>query len=102
MYQFIFKENKNLMYVPAKSFPNDILNAHQELHSLVLDKLNRDYFGISFPDKTGKIQYKAAVTENFVGEGELLGLKNYLLKKGIYNYITIPNDNIPAIDKAFK
>lgn len=92
------------MYVSTKSFPNYILKAHQELHSVVLDKLNRDYFGISFLDKTGKIQYKAAVTENFEGQGESLGLKNYLLKKGIYNYITIPNykDDIPAIEKAFK
>ncbi len=104
MYQFIFKESKSLMYVSAQSFPDDILKAHQELHSIVIEKTNRDYFGISFPDETGEIQYKAAVTENFEGEGVLLGLKNYLLRKGIYNYITIPNykDDIPSIEKAFK
>ena len=104
MEQFLFKEDLKLMYVAAQSFPEDILGAHQRLHSIVKNKENRNYFGISFPDRTGKIQYKAAVTENFEGEGNLLGLKNYLLKKGYYNYITIPNykNDIPAIENAFK
>lgn len=104
MYQFNFNENKRLMYVSAKSFPEDIFQAHQLLHSIVIEKENRDYYGISFPDKTGKIQYRAAVTENFKGESAILGLNNYLLKKGKYNYITIPQskDEISEIEKAFK
>jgi hypothetical protein len=104
MYQLNFRENKMLMYISAISFPDDILNAHQELHTMVTEKKGRDYFGISFSDSSGKIQYKAAVTQNYDGEAAALGLKTYLLKKGIYNYITVPNykDDIVAIEKAFK
>lgn len=104
MKRYIFKEDLNLMYVAAQSFPDDILNAHQILYSLVKDRKNREYFGISFPDEFGKIQYKAAVTENFKEEGFSLGLKTYRLKKGTYNYITIPDykNDILTIQNAFK
>ncbi|MEH6764973.1 MAG: hypothetical protein V7655_10780 [Aequorivita antarctica] len=104
MYQLAFMDDKKLMYVSAVSFPEDILNAHQELYTILSNKKGRDYYGISFADSKGKIQYKAATSLHFEDEAASLGLKTYLLKKGIYKYITIPTykDDIAAIERAFK
>ncbi|MDN3724236.1 hypothetical protein QRD02_07565 [Aequorivita sp. SDUM287046] len=103
MQQFNFKEGKNLMYVAARAFPDDIFLAHQELHSLVRVKTNREYFGIAFADKNGKIQYKAAVTEIFKGEAAVLGMETCLLKKGNYPSISIPSTNtdVSEAEKSF-
>ena len=102
MKMHILKEDLSLMFIAAQSFPGDIFNTHQKLLSLVTDKKNRQFFGISFFDKTQKIQYIAAVTENFKGEGMLLGLETFLLKKGDFNYINIPGNRNDFSENAFK
>ena len=53
--------------MPAKSFPEGILEAHQTLHALVPYSQNRKYFGISRPEN-GNIVYKAAAEELIEGE----------------------------------
>lgn len=104
MNQLVFTKDVCLMYISAESFPDDVFLVHEKLNSIVKNKENREFFGFSFPDKNGKIHYKAAVTETFKQEGLQLGLKTYLLKKGNYNYITIPEckNNISEIENAFK
>lgn len=92
MKQHIFKEDLNVMYVPAETFPDDVFVAHQKLRAIIQCKENREFYGISIQDRNGRIQYKAAVSENFKGEGISFELETYRFKKGSYNYITIPDD----------
>ena len=102
MEQHIFKDDVGLMLIAAQSFPKDIFNAHEELLSWVTYKKEREFFGLSFPDKYGKIQYMAAATEYFEGEGMLLGLETFRLKKGNYHYITIPLYKNEISENIFK
>jgi hypothetical protein len=104
MQQLRVPENKLLMYVQAESSRVDILKAHQELHNLVTQKKGRNYFGITFPDRSGKIHFQAGVTQNFEGEADALGLKTYILKKGVYHFIAIPDveENTETMESAFK
>ncbi len=104
MKQHIFKEDLNVMYVPAETFPDDVFLAHQKLHAIVQNKENREFYGISIQDTNGKIQYKAAVSERFKGEGFSFELETCQLKKGSYNYITIADDknDISVDGNAFK
>ncbi len=91
MKEIIFKEDLQIMYISAHSFPNDIFKVHQELHSSIVNKDGRYYFGISFADGTGKIQYNCAATEMFEGEGASLNIKTAFLKKGVYHFISFPD-----------
>lgn len=104
MEKYTLDKDITLFYVTAVSFPGGVLAAHQQLHALIPFSTQRKYFGISFPDATGTIIYKAAAEELIEGEGKEKGLETFLLKKGEYNSILIHNymDDIPAIGKAFK
>lgn len=97
-----FDEDVIVMYVNAASFPDDVLAAHQKLHSILSFSADRRYFGLSRPEN-GNIQYKAGAGVLQHGEAEKYGLQTVTLKKGHYRFITI-NDymkDIPAIQKAF-
>jgi len=72
-----------VFYVPATSFPEGIMAAHQQLHALVPFSTGRRYFGISRPED-GKIRYKAAAEELEPGEAEKFHCKKLVLKKGRY------------------
>jgi predicted transcriptional regulator YdeE len=92
-----------VFYVPAKSFPDGIMEAHQKLHSIVPFSTSRRYFGISRPEN-GVIIYKAATEEVNPGEAEKYNLDTIALKKGKYISVTI-NDymkDIQSIERAFK
>lgn len=106
MEKYHLPEDISAMYITASSFPDGVLAAHQQLHSLVprSESDNRKYFGISFPNHEGTIIYKAAAEELNDGEAESLGLETYLIKKGEYISIDISDfmNNIPSIGKAFE
>ena len=72
------------MYVPAVSFPEGILSAFEKLESKLPPDDDRIRFGISWPDKSGKIQYKAAAEEKYKGEGKKYELDTFTIKKGMY------------------
>ncbi|MBA3829476.1 MAG: transcriptional regulator [Taibaiella sp.] len=93
-----------VLYVTATSFPDGVMEAYQKLHALLPGTKNRNFFGISYPDKEGKIMYKAAVEEIFVGEAELLGCETFIIRKGTYISELIPHfaDNMASIGTAFK
>lgn len=93
----------NVICMKAKRFPEDVLNAHKQLHSLIEDK-KRMFFGISNPDKRGAINYKAGAEEKYSGEAQLLNCDVYVIKKGIYNCIEIRDyhKNVAAIGEAFR
>lgn len=89
--------------IAAESFPDKVLEAHQQLHQLVPYSQQRNYFGISRPEK-GRIIYKAAADELEQGDLSKHGLEKFTIPKGKYISITIQNfmENIPAIGQAFE
>ena len=103
MEKYILKENINLIYVTAKSFPDGVMEAFENLGKKVDTKNGRSLFGISFPGRDGKIIYKAGANELSEGEAEKLGCESFTVKKGTYNSIFISDfmNNISAVGKAF-
>jgi predicted transcriptional regulator YdeE len=92
-----------VLYSTAKSFPEGIMDAFNELQSKVPASKNRIYYGISRPEN-GHITYKAAVEELYNGEAEKLGFDKMVIKKGLYSCSTIKDfmKNTPEIGKAFQ
>jgi hypothetical protein len=91
-----------VFYITAKSFPDDALAAHQQLHQLIPYSTDRKYFGVSRPEN-GKIVYRAAAEEKYPGEGKKLNCDTLVLKKGQYISLTITDyaKDISAIQRAF-
>ena len=102
MERFTLDENIKVFCVPAKSFPEGVLEAHQKLHGMVPYSQNRRYFGISRPEDD-KIAYKAAAEELIDGELKQHGLDEFNIGAGEYICIVIKDymQNIPAIGEAF-
>lgn len=92
-----------VFYVEATSFPEGVLDAHQDLHEHVPFSEDRCYFGISRLEK-GTIKYKAAAEELYAGEGAEFGFKTIDLKKGEYvcRIVSDFREKIPEIGSAFQ
>jgi len=76
-----------VLCVTAKSFPDGIMDAFDQLHSLVpIAEIGRQ-FGISQPNESGKIVYKAAMEEVHDGEAQLLGCEPFVIRKGKYIFL---------------
>lgn len=88
----------------AKSFPEGIVKAHKELHSIVPFAEERRYYGISRPNAKGVIIYKAATEEIYQGEAEELGCETFNIKSGRYISLLISDymNDIQNIAKAFQ
>jgi hypothetical protein len=87
----------------AKSFPDGILKAHQELQSIVPFSDQRRYFGISYPNEKGVIIYNAATEEIYQGEAEEFGCETFIIESGRYISVMI-NDfmsHVESIGEAF-
>ncbi|MBC7486235.1 MAG: hypothetical protein H7282_05755 [Cytophagaceae bacterium] len=48
-----------------------------------------DFFGISFPDRTGEIIYKAGAEQHSEQEAVDLGFETYTICQGVYNSVII-------------
>ncbi len=100
----IIDKDITVMYVTADSFPNGVLTAHQQLHSIIPFSVERKYYGISRPEDNGEIVYRAAAEVIKQGEAEKLNLQTIILKKGKYisavlkNYMT----DLSAIGNTFQ
>jgi hypothetical protein len=79
----LIRNDIRVFFVTAKSFPQGIMAAFDELRSIVPGSEVRTYYGISRPEK-GIITYKAAVEELYPGEAENLGTETMVIKKGEY------------------
>lgn len=93
----------SVVCVTAESFPGKVMDAHNKLHELVKDT-NRKFFGISRPDRSGNIIYKAAA-EAFTGEeAKKTGLETFTIEKGKYISIFIPRfcDDPQSVERAFR
>jgi len=76
-----------VFYVTAKSFPQCVQAAYDELYKMVGTE-GRTIYGLSKPEN-GTIVYRAAVAENFDGEAEQFGCETYIIPKGTYRTETI-------------
>jgi hypothetical protein len=101
------EKDVKVFYVPATSFPDGIMAAHQKLHALVPFSTDRKYYGISRPEN-GMIQYKAGTEEKAPGEAEKYGCPAFVLKQGNYTCITLhdymkdPSEIRKAFDKLLE
>ena len=100
----IVETNKTLISVPAETFPEGVLAAHQRLRSLVPLNPLRQYYGISYGDGKDHIVYMATAGELTDGEAISLGLQTFLLRKGRYLCRTLPDfmNHLPQIGINFR
>lgn len=80
-----------VLFIRAKSFPEGVIEAYEKLHSLIPDPEERTYFGISHPDETGNIIYKACTEEFSEDEAEKYSCERFTIRKGKYYSIIIEN-----------
>ena len=73
----------NLLAIAAKSFPEGIIAAFDDLRAIIPGSEVRTCYGISRPEN-GKISYSAAVEELYPGEAEILHCETITLHKGNY------------------
>lgn len=93
-----------VFYVTAASFPDGIMAAYDKLHALLPTGDKRMFYGISYPEKSGKIIYKAAAEAKFPGEGEQYGCESFIIKKGNYTSEIIKDylKDLPFIGQTFQ
>lgn len=104
MEPYYLEHDIRLCCVPAKSFPDGVMAAFQQIMNTFPDQQgSRRLFGVSWPDGQGSLVYKAAIEESYQGEAEKLGMETYLLRKGEYLSLVVHNfmEDIPSIGKAF-
>jgi len=96
------KEDIHLFCVKAKSFPEGIDGAQQELASLPLAYSDRSHFGVSYMHDNEIIYFAAA--ELKANEAIPAGCTTYTLKSGKYisTYIRNFRKNISQISAAFE
>ena len=82
---FIDRDIK-VLCIAASAFPEDVQMAHKKLHSLFPATERRTFYGISYPDKSGNIIYKAAADQLIEGEATQFNLETFTIRKG--NYIS--------------
>ena len=104
MEKYFLDEDIKLICNPASSFPEGVLNAHQELHASLPDVEGRMYYGLSQLGRNGNITYKAAAEEMEHGEAGELKMETFMLAKGEYISIFIKDygRDIPSIGRAFQ
>jgi hypothetical protein len=104
MEKFTLEEEIKVFCETAKSFPDGIMKAHQELESILTCSKQRRYFGITSRNAKGNFVYDAAAEEIYQGEAEELGCEKFLIERGQYISLLIENykSDISAIGKAFE
>jgi len=87
----------------AKSFPDGVMESHVRLHSLFPDYRDRRYFGISYPDKNGNINYKSAVEKLNTDNVVYNDIEQFEIKSGMYIGVHIKDfmSNPNAIGEVF-
>ncbi|HEX4851544.1 MAG TPA: hypothetical protein VFV08_12090 [Puia sp.] len=89
--------------ITAKSFPDGVMAAYDELTKLVPNAKTRKIFGLSRPGK-GTITYKAAAEEINSEEAKNLHLEEITIKKGKYISSIIKDymKNLTEFGKTFQ
>ena len=104
MDSYILGEDIHVVCLTATSFPEGIEEAFENLKKILPPTEGRRYFGISRPDESGKIRYRAAADEMSPNEARDQGLEKFTIPRGAYNtyYIVDYKNNIDAIARSFE
>ncbi len=104
MEKFTLVDDIKVFCETAKSFPDGIIKAHQELESIITCSKQRRYFGIFEINEKGGIIYNAAAEEIYQGEAEELGCDTFIIESGQYIYLLVEDyhSDLTAIGKAFQ
>lgn len=93
-----------VVYLKAPKFPDDVPATYEKLNAIIPENPNRRFFGISHPDKTGEIQYRAAAeilpSDNFTTSE----LQKFTIEKGNFaaQYIVNHFEDNNCIGNAFQ
>ena len=96
--------NIDVVFIKAPKFPDDVPATYEKLNTFLPENSNRRFFGISHPDKTGVIQYKAAAeilpADNFTSSE----LQKFTIEKGkfVAQYIVNHFEDSNSIGNAFQ
>jgi hypothetical protein len=103
MENFKLQNDIKLFCVKADSFPDGIGMAHEKLAAIPKPPEKRNYFGVSYM-YDDKILYMAGAEINSNEETIPAGCETYMLRKGNYISIYIPDFalNPSQIEQAFK
>jgi hypothetical protein len=74
----------SVFYVKATSFPLGVGGAFAKLQALLPVGGNRQLYGISNPNGSEGIIYRAAAKEAYPGEGSRKNCETFLIRKGTY------------------
>lgn len=101
---FRFDEDIEVVYLQVPNFPADVPSMYEKLQSFLPENANRRYFGISHPDETGKIQYKAAAEILPTDRFDNSILLEFVIKKGNFaaKYIVNHFQDSNCIGDAFQ
>lgn len=104
MERFVISKDIEVVYLKALHFPMDVPATFEKLNSLLAHNANRKFYGISHPDNTGVIQYKAAaelLPDETIENSEL---KKFTIEKGdfVATYIVNHFKDSTSIGKAFE
>lgn len=104
METYILKDDIKLVCVNAKSFPEGIADAFNQLRQIIGPTDRRKLYGISHGTANGTTIYKAAAEELDDHEATQLRLERFVVKKGEYVGARIINypDHIGSIGKTFE
>jgi len=102
MEKYKIDKNISVVCITATTFPDGVMVAHQAVHAKFAAGNNRRFFGISRPDRTGTIIYKAAA-ELLPGETND-DLETFTIKKGMYlgRYIHNFMSDVQQVGKTFR
>lgn len=102
MEQIKLEKNIQVMCIQASSFPQGVLEAHQQLHRQFEHKEDRQFVGISYRDANQQIIYKAGV-EMLQDEKLLPGTEAFEIRKGIYlsEFLSNFRADVQVIGKTF-
>ena len=104
MEKYFIEKDIAVFCVPASSFPEGVMKAHEFLHAHFTPGDNRKIFGISYPDNAGNIIYKAAAEQLYDGESEKILLENFTIKAGGFISEFIPDfcKDISQVGQTFQ
>jgi hypothetical protein len=104
MEKYNIENDISVFYVKAATFPLGIGGAFAQLHALLPEEGDRQLYGISNPNGSEGIIYRAAAKEAYPGEGSQKGCETFLIRKGTYIslYLADWKKDEPSIGRTFQ
>jgi len=82
--EYFIDKDIAVLCATASSFPQGVQAVHKKLHSLFPASEGRIFYGISYPDRNGNINYKAATDQLHEDEAAKFSLETFIIRKGKY------------------